>query len=185
MEDNEIIRLYLDRNEEAVRRTSEKYGVYLMSVARNIVGLQADAEECVNDAYLKAWQSIPPRQPANLRAYLGRIARNLAINRYERERAEKRGGYAVDAVLDELDELVSDGGDFTRDDSAAITIAINRFLEKQKPLNRRIFVLRYWYSMSIEEIANKEGVTAGSVKTALCRMRKTLKKELEKGGVLM
>ena len=108
MDDSKIVQLYWDRNELAIPATSEKYGNYCASIARNILGNQEDAEECVNDAYMSAWNSMPPHRPNILPAFLGKIVRNLSFTRYKRNTADKCGGGEAPVVLDEIAELVSD-----------------------------------------------------------------------------
>ena len=109
MDDAAIVRLYWDRNEQAIPATAEKYGSYCTAIARNILGSPEDAEECVNDAYMQAWNAMPPHRPSILSAFLGKIVRNLSLNRYRRNMADKRGGGEAPAVLEEIGELVSAG----------------------------------------------------------------------------
>ena len=107
MDDAQIVQLYWDRNEQAIHATSDKYGNYCTSIAKNILGNQEDAEECVNDTYLNAWNAMPPHRPSILSAFLGKITRNLSFNRYKHNTADKRGGGEIPAVLEELSDLVS------------------------------------------------------------------------------
>ena len=154
MEDLQIIRLYWDRDEAAIPATAEQYGSYCTAIAGNILENREDAEECVNDAYLAAWNAMPPHRPGHLAAFLGKLVRNLALNRYKRNTAEKRGGGAVTAVLDELSELVS-GTDTVEQEleRRELVRAINGFLAGLSPKKRSLFVSRYWYTESIAEIA--------------------------------
>ena len=109
MDDEKIVQLYWDRDERAISATAEKYGSYCAQIARNILGDRGDADECVNDAYMSAWGSMPPHRPGVLSAFLGKIVRNLSLNRYRRNTAAKRGGGEAPAVLEEIGELVSGG----------------------------------------------------------------------------
>ena len=109
MDDEKIVQLYWDRDERAFSATAEKYGSYCAQIARNILGDREDADECVNDAYMSAWGSMPPHRPGVLSAFLGKIVRNLSLNRYRRNTAAKRGGGEAPAVLEEIGELVSGG----------------------------------------------------------------------------
>lgn len=183
MEDSGIIALYWARDQEAIRATSEKYGAYCGSIAQNILGNRADAEECVNDTWLKAWDSMPPQRPAVLSAFLGRITRNLSLNRYHIRAAAKRGGGEAPLVLDELAEVVS-GGESVEGalDRRELIRAIDRFLERLPPEKRSIFLCRYWYFDPVAEIAARFGRTENSVAVILSRLRQKLRRELLEGG---
>ena len=182
-QDDEINRLYFDRNEDATAETEKKYGAYLKKIAHDLTDDRRDAEECVNDVYLKAWNSIPPQRPASLTAYLGRITRNLAFNRYRRDSAEKRGGGELPAVLDELAECVSGGEDPAEyAEVKDLMESINGFLATLSNKNRSIFVSRYWYARSLSEIALCHGMKEGAVTMALSRMRSRLRRYLEERG---
>ena len=170
MNDQDILDLYFARSESAISATNEKYGKYCHTVAMNILYSHEDSEECVNDTWLRAWGAIPPKRPAMLRTFLGKITRNLALNRWEHAHADKRGRGETAAALDELTELT-------------LTECINRFLEHQKPANRKLFVRRYWYLSDIKEIAGDYGFTESKVKMTLSRMRAQLMAELEKEGI--
>ena len=183
MEDKEIIALFFERNEAAIAETNRKYGAYLHCVARNILGDDAFAEECVNDAYFKAWENIPPLRPERLGAWLGRLTRNIALNRLERSRAEKRGGGETDAAFSELEGCIpSHSPDIA--ESIAFKNALNEFLAAQSAEARRIFIQRYWYFLSIEEISKENGVTKSKVKSSLMRTRSKLRIHLEKEELL-
>ena len=183
MEDALIVQLYLDRNEQAISATAEKYGSYCMSVAGNILENREDAEECVNDTYLNAWKAIPPHRPQRLSIFLGKITRNLAFNKYKRNTAEKRGGNKLPAVLDELADCVSGREDvemsFVRQELVA---EINRFLGALPAEKRNIFVCRYWYGDSIGEIASRFRMTCAAVTMCLARLRAHLRDYLLKRG---
>lgn len=183
MDDNEIIGLYFARSEEAIARTEEKYGSFCRGVARNILGSPEDAEECADDAYLALWNSIPPQRPEHFKAYLGKIARNIALNRYERDHAAKRGAPA-ELVLDEIAELVADPCSENTDvDEGRISAEIDRFLTSLPTQERVIFVRRYFYLCPIRTIAADMALGESKVKMTLFRTRKKLRSHLEKNGV--
>ena len=178
MKDEEIIELYFSRDELAIVKTAEKYGVYCHTIAYNILHDDFDADECVNDTYNKTWQAIPPTRPKLFKSFLGKITRNLSLDRYEMAHAEKRGGRVAES-LDELSECAG-GFDFNdKLDSEAIVAVINRFLGDLRELDRRIFVRRYFFEDSISEIAKMHKISEGQVKTALFRMRKGLSERLK------
>ena len=183
MEDSEIIGLFWRRSEEAVTEAVRKYGSYCRSIAGNILGSDQDTEECLNDTWLAAWDSIPPQRQNSLRVYLGRITRNLALNRRKSECAQKRGGGQAELVLDELRECI--GAD-TRDEvltEIVVHDTINRFLRRQFPVRRAVFLRRYWYMEPIADIAKALGLRQGQTRTILYRMRRELKEELEKEDI--
>ena len=184
MDDNAIIDLYFAQNEQAIVETDAKYGRYLFTCANNILFADDEAEECVNDTYLKTWESIPPARPSILRAFLAKITRNLSLNRYEQRIARKRGGGETPAILDELSEILSDP-DGSFDDAELITLRglLTDFVDRMKPDARRIFILRYWYCYSVKETARISGSSESKVKMTLSRARSALKAELEKGGI--
>ena len=182
MEDAQIVALYWQREEAAVAESDKKYGQYCRRIARNILENEADAEECVNDTWLKAWNAIPPQRPAKLSVFLGRITRNLALNRRERETAQKRGGGITAAVLEELEGcLPAPMGDPAED--MVIRETLDRFLAELPAETRQIFLQRYWYLCPVKEIAALHGVGESRVKMALLRARNQLKDLLEKEGI--
>ena len=183
MEDIEIIGLYFERNESALRETSEKYGVYCRSVAWNILKNNESAEECVNDTYMRAWESIPPAKPVSLGAYLARITRNLALNRINFSECEKRGGGSQALSFDELDEFLS--GEYTVERTAEqneIIGAINEFLRALPLKKQQLFIGRYWGMCSQAQLAKRFGMGENSVAKNLERTRKKLKDYLTKRG---
>ncbi len=180
MEEREIIALFLARNEQALSETETKYRAYCGSIAMNILANREDAEECVNDTWLRAWQSIPPTIPQSLRAFLGRITRNLALDRYKARHAEKRRGGEFAMSLEELGECV---GTEDPQDTTALGESISRFLRGQPREARRIFVCRYFYLDTIGEIAARFGMSESKVKSLLFRMRQRLRIHLEKEGI--
>ena len=184
MDDKQIIRLFFERSEQAITELSQKYGALYLQLADNILNDHQDAEECVNDTYLGAWNSIPPQRPNHLAAYLGKITRNLALNRYKRNTVAKRGYGQVEIALSELENCISDNTDVEQAaEDALIVSVINRFLYAHSLKNRNIFIRRYWYLCSIQDIADSYKMSESNVKVLLFRMRNELKKQLEKEGV--
>lgn len=177
MEDWQIIELFWNRSEEAVTAAAEKYGNYCHRIAYNILASREDSEECVNDTYLRAWNAIPPHRPENLSAFLGRITRNLAFDRYAAATADKRGGGELPLVLDELQTCLPQPG---MEENLALTDALNRFLGGLKPEQRKIFMLRYWQVLSVEEVAKTLCISQSKVKMTLLRTRRQLREFLEK-----
>ncbi len=187
--DEQIISLYFDRSQEAIAQTDLKYGKYCSAIAWRILYSQEDTEECVSDTWLKTWDAIPPQKPLFLRAFLGKITRNLALNRYESAHAQKRGsGSAQTATcLDELGECIPDDlrSQEVEDvaDRLALTQILNRFMGTLGEEERRFFLQRYWYALSVKEIAEENGVGLSKVKMSLMRTRDKLKVHLQKEGV--
>ena len=183
MEDSKIIDLYWNRDESAIPATSEKYGAYCTSIARNILKNEEDTEECVNDTYLNAWNSIPPQKPSVLSAFLGRITRNLSFNRYKLLHTQKRGGGEVPLVLSELGDCVSGKESVEQElDRKELLAEINVFLAGLSREKRQMFVRRYWYAESVRNIAKQFGVSEGSATMTLKRVRKQLKDALVAKG---
>ncbi len=184
MEDKDIIGLYFDRSEEAIRETKEKYGKLCRSIANNILSVEADREECVSDAYLAVWNAIPPQKPQNFAAYLAKTVRNLALNRKKTEQTQKRGGHHADVVFDELESvLVSSDTVETVYERKRIRLLLEEYLSCLSSQKRKAFVMRYWFFDSIADIADSLGMTKGQVKMLLMRIRKDLKCYLESHGV--
>lgn len=183
MDDAKIVRLYWDRDEQAISATAEKYGSYCASIAKNILGNREDAEECVNDTYWNAWNSIPPNRPSILATFLGKIVRNLSFNRYKHNTADKRGGGQATAVLDEIAEVVSDTNTVEQEiGRKELVQAIDSFLDRLPSDKKRIFVCRYWYFDSISDIASRVGMTQNNVSVTLNRLRLKLRKYLLERG---
>ena len=186
MEDREIVGLYLKRSERAILETEKKYGRYCHKIAFNVLGNDEDSEECVNDAYMRTWESIPPNEPESLGAYIGRITRNLALDRYRHSHSEKRGKGDMPLLLDELAECVSGGNELERiEDSAEITAALNSFLEELSATERGIFMRRYWKMEPIADIARRYGISVSKTTTMLFRLRGRLKTHLTKEGIAL
>lgn len=183
MDDDGIIRLYWDRNDQAIRETSKKYGNYCKTIAKNILNNEEDAEECVNDTYLNAWNSMPTHWPEHLATFLGKITRNLSFNRYKYNHAEKRAGGEITLVLDELTDCVSDTDHVEQMiDRQELKRAVDSFVRSLSTEKRNMFVRRYWYADSVSEIAKDYGMLQGSVSKILERTRKQLKTHLTERG---
>ena len=183
MDDAKIVQLYWDRNEQAISVTANKYGNYCTSIAINILGNREDAEECVNDTYMNAWNSMPPHRPNILSTFLGKITRNLSLNRYKHNTADKRGGGELPVVLDELSDLVSGKDDVEQEsEHKELVKSIDAFLDTLSPEKRSIFISRYWYTDSISEIAVRHGMNDGAVSMTLNRLRLKLHNYLLERG---
>lgn len=184
MNDEQIIDLYFARSEQAISETKQKYESYCHSIAYHILGNYEDSEECVNDTFLQAWNSIPPQKPGILASFLGKITRNLAINKYKYNTAQKRGSGHMEILLEELGDCLpaTDHTESSADDRLAIA-CLNHFLRKQKVRTRKIFMRRYWYMDSIKEIADAFAISESNVKMILLRTRNSLKSYMEKEGI--
>lgn len=184
MEDSQILDLFFSRSEMAIKETDTKYGGYCYKIAYSILANQEDSEESVSDTYLSAWNIIPPRRPATLSTFLGKLTRNISINRFKKNTAQKRGGREIDVALDELDECVS--GVESAEDALMrkeILASLNRFLAGLSAEERDVFLCRYWYVNTLDEIANKTGFSVGKIKSMLHRTRGKLGKHLNKEGL--
>lgn len=184
MDDSKIIELYMDRSEQAISETAKKYGRYCHYIAYTILRNDEDSEECVNDTYLRTWDSIPPKCPSKLQTFLGKITRNLSLNKWEKFSAEKRGAGQISLVLDELTECIphEENVDHITEDMV-IRDTINRFLDHLPSETRKIFVRRYWYMSPVKEIAHEYGLSESKVTVTLFRSREKLKYILEKEGI--
>ena len=184
MEDKQIVDLYWERSEAAISESANKYGRYCHSIAYRILFDEQDSRECVNDTWLKAWDSMPPHRPALLSAFLGKITRNLAINRYHFDRTQKRGGGELTVAMEELRDCIP-GPQSVESvaDDLVLKDVIGRFLAQISADDRRIFLQRYWYFCQIKEIAKDYGMTQSRVKMSLLRSREKLRAMLEKEGV--
>lgn len=182
MEDTRIIDLYWNRNQQAITETEEKYGRYLRKISWNILYNDEDCKECLNDTLMKAWNSMPTERPDILSAFLAVIIRNLALDRYRRNHSRKRGEGQVDAVYEELAEFIGKESPEQEVMAKELKVAIDRFLQGLDQETRMIFVRRYWYMDSIQEIAKWLEIGEAKVKTTLFRTRKKLQSFLEGEG---
>ena len=185
MEDSQIVALFFERSEQAISELDKKYGAAVTRTAANILHDRQDAEECVNDAYLGCWNSIPPHRPSPLGSYVCRIVRNLAVSRLRARGAAKRnGGFAL--VLDELAECIPSGGDLEEEmEARELLAAVNRFLAALDYEDRFLFVRRYWFADPVKEIAAASHSSEPRVSARLFRLRGKLRKTLIKEGLLV
>ena len=181
MEDSNILALYFSRCEDAIAETGRKYGGYCYKIAYNILSNREDSEESVNDTYLSAWNSIPPQRPQRLSTFLGKRTRNHAIDRWRKRSSQKRGGSETELALEELGQCVSG---VPSAESVMIRKEIldclNRFLTTLPKEQKTVFLCRYWYMNSLDEIARQTGFSVGKIKSMLHRTRKRLALELQK-----
>lgn len=185
MNDNKIIELYWNKNENAIIETEKKYGRYCFSIAHNILQNEEDSNECVNDTYLKTWNSIPPKRPSVLKLFLAKITRNLAINKYEKNRAQKRN-VELECVLEELEECLPTKENVEESiEYSELTNYLNEFLQTLTVEKRKIFLARYWYAFSIKEIATENKLNENNIKVILHRTRSELKDYLTERGVVI
>lgn len=186
MEDKKIVDLYWKRSETAISETARKYGRYCRYIAFNILHNDEDSEECVNDTYLRAWNSIPPHRPSVLKTFLGKITRNLSLDKYEHFNAKKRNNGQMPLIFEEIQECLPASVDTENIiEEMALTDILNRFLSSLSLEQRKIFMRRYWYLSPIKEIATEYGISESKVKMSLFRSRNELKKMLEKEGVMV
>ncbi len=184
MEDAAIVDLYWQRSDRAISETDKKYGRYCHTIAYNICADYEDAEECVNDTWFKAWNLMPDKRPAGLTGFLGAITRNLAINVFRSKHRKKRGGGETVLALDELSECIAANTDVSREyEQKEFECAIGDFVENLNETEQKVFVSRYYFLASIEEIADKLHCTQGKVKTILFRVRGKLRIYLKEAGL--
>lgn len=184
MDDAAIIDLYWTRDEQALAETEQKYGAYCRTIARNILYSPEDTEECVSDTWLGAWNSMPPKRPSILSAFLGRITRNLALDRWKAAHADKRGGGTLPLALDELDECIAaKGGVEAAMDEKELSRAIDAFLRTLPERECNLFLRRYWFLDSVREIARRYRLNENNVKSILFRTREKLRKYLQQEGI--
>ena len=182
LEDSKIIELFNERSEEAIIELSKKYEHTAIKIAYNILGNTLDSEECVNDAYLGVWNTIPPQNPNPLRTYLFRIVRNLAIKKYHNKTAIKRNSI-YDVSLDELESCFGKLDDDI--ETIELTEIINDFIGNLSKDERIIFVKRYWYAESVSDIAKLIGTNNHNISVKLSRIRNKLKSYLKKEGYII
>lgn len=180
--DSNIIKLFQLRSELAPKETKNKYGKLIYSVAYNLLKNHSDAEECENDTYFGLWNSIPPAEPDNFKAFCLKITRNIALKKMDYYRAEKRDctkTVSYEEIIQEVGELTTSTRDIRESE---LTECINDFLENLSPRKRKIFVMRYWYMLSVKEIMSISEMSKSQVESILCRERKALKKQLVERG---
>lgn len=183
MEDTQIVQLYWDRDQAAITQSDLKYGSYCFCVSNNILGSPEDAEECVSDTWMGAWEAMPPHRPQLLRMFFAKITRRISINRLEARNAEKRGGGEIPAALEELTECVGTGPDVEEQTQyRALVEAINVFLRGLPERDGNLFLRRYFFGESIRLIAREYGITENNANVNLSRTRKKLREYLRKEG---
>ncbi len=182
MQDSQIVDLYWARSEDAITQTNIRYGSYCRKVAMNIVANREDSEECVNDTYMSAWNSMPQERPRLLAPFLAAICRNHALDLYRKNHSKKRGEGEVPVALDELSEVASSSLTEDQVDLSILTSCINDFLAGLEPSSRKVFVRRYFYADPLSDIASAYGMSESGVKSLLFRQRGKLKEFLEKEG---
>ncbi len=186
MEDTAIVELFFLRSESAIKESAEKYGAYCMTVSSNILHNKEDAEECVNDTWIKAWNAIPPEKPRVLKCYFAKITRNLSINRYHQNHTAKRGGGETDLVLEELEEVTA-GSQNVEDMVTAreLRTLIDAFVRALPEREGNVFIRRYFYTEAVETIARRYGLSANNISVMLNRTRKKLKTHLLEAGYVV
>lgn len=183
MEDEAIITLYFSRNQQAIAETERKYGSFCTAIARNILTLREDAEECLNDVLHTVWNRIPPLRPENLKAFLGRLTRNAAIDRYRREHAQKRFS-GMELLLSELNDCVPAPETAERAvDSRELGNLISDWLDSLPEEDCALFVRRYWHGEPVQSLAKRCGISPNAMSHRLSELRKKLRAKLEAEGV--
>lgn len=185
MDDKQIIELYFERNEQAIKETETKYGAFCHRIAMNILGIHEDAEECVNDTYYSVWKQIPPTVPEVFKVYLGRITRNLSISRFRAMRAKKRYS-SMEIMLSELNDCVPSSSNVEQTiEVMQLSDYISEWLDSLPVEDCALFVRRYWFGDEVQELAKKCGITAAKMAQRMLRLRKSLKAALEQKGVAL
>ena len=176
MEDAEIVDLYWQRDQQAIAETDKKYGAYCQHIAYAVCSDRLDAEECVNDTWLRAWGAMPDKRPTVLATFLGKITRNLAINRFQRKTRKKRGGGETELALEELEDCIPAALDVERRYALQeFRQAIGRFVSGLSETEQKVFVARYWYLSPVEEIARRLQISSSKTKSMLFRLRNRLR----------
>ncbi len=182
MEDLQIIDLYWQRDEAAITETDKKYGPFCHRIAKNILSVREDAEECVNDTYQRAWNSMPPQRPDKLRAWLGKVVRNISLNRWNRNHAQKRYN-GMDRLLSELEDCVPSPETLEKTlEAAELVKFLNQWLASLCREDRALFLRRYWNGEAVKDLAREQGAAQGTTAQRLYRLRQNLKSALEKEG---
>lgn len=183
MTETEILNLYWQRSEKAIEESEMKFGKYCFAIAFGILSNAGDADESVNDTWLAGWNSIPPKRPDSLKAYLGKLCRHISLSKLRKRMAQKRGGGEAALAIEELAECVADGFDIQKAyELRELSFKLNIFLSDLAEKERNIFVARYWYSLPVADIALKFGISENTVKTKLHRSREKLRAFLEREG---
>lgn len=189
MEDANIIDLYWKRDEKAIRETQRRYKPYCSRIAWRMLENHQDVQECLNDTWLGAWNTMPPHRPSCLRTFLGKITRNLALKRLERSAAQKRGRGEAGLVLEELEHCLAASDEVAQQvedqiHAQRLAVVLEEFLRSLPKQARVLFLCRYWYFCTIREMAKQEGISEGAVKSSLFRTREKLRAKLQQEGLL-
>lgn len=185
MDDTQIVELYWARKESAIEETEAKYGSYCRSIAGNILQNQDDAEECVNDTWLGAWNSMPPHRPSVLSTFLGKLTRRISIDKWRRTTAKKRGDGQLPLVLSELEDCISDGKSIEEEtERKLLAEVIAAFIKSLPETEQKVFLCRYWYMDSVSSIATRFRFSESKIKSMLFRTREKLRVRLEKEGLV-
>ena len=185
MDDREIVELFWQRDQSAIEETDRKYGRYCYAISYNILKDEGDCEECLNDTWLKTWNSIPPARPYSLKMYVAKIVRNLAFNRYSANTAQKRSNGQMPLVLDELSEVIaSDVNVESEVNARELGQVINSFIRELPVKEGNVFIRRYFYAESIAEIAQRYHISTNNVTVMLSRTRSKLKSYLQEEGYM-
>lgn len=186
MTDEKIIQLFFQRNEVAIDETNKKYGPYCFQIANNILNNREDSEECLNDTWIKAWNSIPPARPQHFKLFLAKIVRNLSFNKYKAKYTHKRGKGEVALVLDELEECIAGQSEVeTLVIAEELQTTINGFVRGLPEKEGNVFIRRYFYSDSIKDISKRYHISENHVRVMLNRTRNKLRVRLEKEGYFL
>jgi len=183
MDDQEILDLYWQRSERAVEETELKYGGYCGTIALNILSVREDAEECVSDTWMHAWQAIPPERPSFFKAWLGKVTKNLALSRWRMAHRQKRFA-GFEAVFEELEECLP-GGEPAEDlaEAAELSEILSEWLRNLKEEDRYLFIRRYWYGDAVKDLSKHTGYSVNRISLRLSRLREKLRNHLEKEGI--
>lgn len=179
MDDTDIIKLYFERSQSAIKESQRKYGNYCRAVSMNILHNRQDAEECLSDTWMKAWRTIPPERPLCLSAFLGKITRNISLSLWRKKNSQKRKSSETDLCMDELSECIPEQQRGSVTENLELKDALDRFLESLGNDSRVIFMKRYWYFIPVKKIAEELSMNDGAVKMSLLRTRKKLRQFLE------
>lgn len=183
--DTEIIEMFNRRDERALSEIQRRYGNYCEEVALNVLKNREDAELCLNDMLLRLWERIPPESPENLAGFAATTIKQIALNRYTTDRREKRGGSETDVILEELSEVVPSSYDVEKTfEKRELAELLNSFAGSLTPKKRNIFVLRYWYRMSVKDISERLAVSQSNILVTLMRIRKKLADKLKRSGMI-
>ena len=182
MDDGMIIDMYWNRNESAIEETNKKYGSYCFTIANNILNNKEDSDECVNDTWLRTWNVIPPKKPEKFKIFLGKITRNLSFDKYKSKHSSKRNCEML-YILDELSECISGGNTTDKEvEMKLLSECINSFLKTISERDRAVFLKRYFYALTVTEIADKLNITPNNTSAILSRIRNKLREYLVKEG---